>query len=327
VTYIYTLDPELHVHHEQVLVKRGLQLTFLSLGFGLLAWKALLPCYVTIAACYVSQTICAIDRTFFSASMNPLCKLVLASHSPDHLHHTPSPTCPTTILWAVKPYVSHTLRSLWKQPPVSFYRNYASYGGGADILRGYTSKTHDLPSPTILGSLAESIFGYNPQYANVNGAGIILEESMGVGECWRISGGTGHVAINLSEAVFISHIAMDYASPILLSQDDIASAPKNMALWAFLPPADDAEYKMPIRSMNDFKLKKYGRDDFPMASRLLQIINFQYDISKQPTRQIFQVPVRMHFPVRTIVLEITTNEGSDTSCIYWLGIYGSRSIS
>jgi hypothetical protein len=308
-------------------VKRGLQLTFLSLGFVLLAWKAVLPCYVTIAACYVSQAICEIDRTFFSASMNPLCRLVMMSHSADHLHHTLSPTCPTTILWTVKPHISNTLMRLWKQPPVSFNRNYASYGGGADILRGYTSKTHDLPSPSIFGSLTESLFGYNPQYANVNGAGIILEESMGVGECWRISGQTGHAAINLSEAVFVSHIAMDYASPILLSNDDVASAPKNMALWAILPPTDDAEYERPTRSLNDFKLKKYGKDDLPMSSRLLQIIDFQFNISKQPTRQIFQVPVRMHFPTQTIILEITTNEGSDTTCIYWLGIYGSRRIS
>ena len=50
----------------------------------------------------------------------------------------------------------------------------------------YTSGTHGLPPPSIFGSLAESVFGYNPQYANVNGAGIILEESVGVGECWRI---------------------------------------------------------------------------------------------------------------------------------------------
>ncbi len=291
----------------------------------MLAWKDVLPCYVTIAACSVAQAVCEVDRTIFSGSMNPLCNLALLSHSPDYLHHPLSPACPTTILRAVKPYIS----GLWRQPLVPFNRNYALYGGGANILRGYTSKTHDLPSPSILGSLTESIFGYNPQYANVNGAGVILEESMGVGECWRISGGIGHAAINLSEAVFISHIAVDHASPILLSEDDITSAPKNMVLWALLPPTDDAEYhfKMPTRPLHDFKLKKYGKDDLPVSSRLFQIIDFEYSISKQPTRQIFQVPFRMHTPTQTVVLEIKTNEGSDTTCIYWLGIYGSRSIS
>ena len=144
-------------------VKRGLQLVFLSLGFALLAWKAVLPCYVAIGACYVSQVVCKTDRSIFSASMNTLCKLALMSHSPNHL-----------------------LQAL------------PSHGGGANILCGYTSWTHGLPYPSF-GSLSESIFGYNPQYANVKGAGIILEESTGVGECWQISGRIGHIAICLSE--------------------------------------------------------------------------------------------------------------------------------
>jgi hypothetical protein len=177
-----------------------------------------------------------------------------------------------------------------------------------------------------LGFFVESIFGYNPQYANVNGAGVILEESMGIGECWRISGGTGHVAVNLSEAVFVSHIALDHASPTLISEDDIASAPKHMVLWALLPP-NDAEHEH-TRPLDDFKVKKYnGKDDFPESSRLLQIINFQYNVLKQPTRQIFQIPVRMPFPTSVFILEITTNGGSGSTCIYWLGIYGSRTIS
>jgi hypothetical protein len=192
------------------------------------------------------QAICEIDRTIFSASMNPLCKLALLSHTPDSLHHTHHlQTCPTTVLWTVKPYIS---RILMMQTPISFNRNYVAYGGGASILRRYTSKTHDLPPPSIMGSLAESLFGYNPQYADINGGGIILEESMGVGECWRIYGGVGQVAINLSELVFISHIAMDHASPSLLSEDGMASAPKNMAIWALLPPIDNAGYelRMPV---------------------------------------------------------------------------------
>ncbi len=307
----------------QMPTKRGFQFMFLSLGFIFLAWKAVLPCYIAIAACYISQVFCEIDRTFLSASMNPFCKLALLSHTPDNLL---SQTCPTAVLWTIKPYVSHTLMGF--PTPISFNRNYAAYGGGASILRRYTSKTHNLPSPSVLGSLGEAIFGHNPQYANVNGAGIILEENMGVGECWQMSGGVGHVAVNLSEPVFISHIVMDYASPSVLSKDDIASAPKNMALWA-LPPTDNAkhELRMPIRFLNDFKSIKDGKDDLPGSSRALKMIDFQYDILEQPTRQLFPVPIHRHFPTQTIILEIETNGGSDTTCVYWLGVYGQRSVS
>jgi len=188
------------------------------------------------------------------------------------------------------------------------------------------------PPPSIFGSLSESIFGYNLQYANIkyaniNGAGMMLEEDMGVGECWRISGGSGHVAINLSEAVFISHITMDHASPSLLSQEETTSAPKSMALWALLPPADDTEYEPnTIRLLKDLDIKNYSKNNLPVSSRLLQLIDFQYDISKQPTRQTFQVPFHVHFSTQTVFLEIKSNEGSRTTCIYWLGIYGVDTI-
>jgi len=306
-----------------------LRLTLLSLMCALLAWKALLPCYVAIAACYVSQAVCEVDRIIFSSSMNPFCKLGLLSHSPNHLHLTTPQTCPTAVLWAVKPIVSHTLMNLWGQTPVSFNRDYASFGGGAHILRSYTSQTHGLPPPSFLGSLTELIFGYNPRYANINGAGLILEASTEVGECWRISGGTGHVAINLSEPVFISHIAMDYASPSLLSEDDIKSAPKHMALWAPLPSTvlDDMAHELeaPIRSLKDFKCKTCSNDDLPTSSQLSQIIDFEYNILREPTRQIFQTPSQMRFPTQTVILEVKSNGGSHTTCIYWLGIYGSKS--
>ena len=144
----------------QVPTERGFQLMLLSLLVGLtsLAWNAALPL--------------------------------------SGLHHTLlSQTCPISILGFVKPY---NLMGHWRQTPCSFNRNYAAYGEGARVLRRFTSQTHGLPPPSILGSLAESLFGYNPQYANVNGAGIILEESVDVGECWRISGGASWARRNQS---------------------------------------------------------------------------------------------------------------------------------
>ena len=181
----------------------------------------MLPCYVAVAACYVSQIICEVDRTFLSSSLNPLCQLALVAHSPKQLLHTDLETCSTSLLWAVKPNFIRTFGKFWKFTGIAINRNYASLGGGARIIRGYTSQTHNLPSPSLTGSLAQFLFGYNPQYANVQRAGIILEEDTSIGECWCMSGAVGHVAIQLSEAVFISHLSVDYAAPRLLSEEEI----------------------------------------------------------------------------------------------------------
>ena len=90
-------------------------------------------------------------------------------------------TCPSLALWTIQPSILNTFLGLWGWTPVLINQNYASYGAEARV---HTSQTHGLPHPSFLGSLSQSVFGYNPQYADINSAGIFLEEDMGVGECW-----------------------------------------------------------------------------------------------------------------------------------------------
>jgi hypothetical protein len=299
----------------------------MSLGAVLLTCNAIVPCYIAIAACYVSQVICEVDRTFLTSSLTPVCRLASAAHSPEQLFHIHHDTCPTSLLWTVKPSFNRLLGKFWTSTAVAVNRNYASLGGGARIIRGYTSPTHNLPPPSFSGSLIQSLFGYNPQYANVKSAGIVLEEDTSVGECWCLSGASGHVAIQLSEMVFISHISVDYASPRLLSQQDISRAPQNMSLWVLFPLADaERPPNTQMRLVKEFKLKRDRDANFPPASRFIQVLDFQYNIQKPPTRQIFSLPFRMPSPSQTIIMEIKSNEGAPITCLYWLGIHGMRGI-
>jgi len=285
----------------------------------------MLPCYVAIAACYVSQIICEVDRTFLSSSLNPLCQLALVAHSPKQLLHTDLETCSTSLLWAVKPNFIRTFGKFWKFTGIAINRNYASLGGGARIIRGYTSQTHNLPSPSLTGSLAQFLFGYNPQYANVQRAGIILEEDTSIGECWCMSGAVGHVAIQLSEAVFISHLSVDYAAPRLLSEEEIMTATQNMSLWVLLPSSDiEQEPNFQMRPVKGFEFKADQDADFPPGSQFVHALEFQYDIRKPPTRQIFPFQFRMLSPSRTVIVEIKSNEGGAITCLYWLGIHGAK---
>jgi hypothetical protein len=294
-----------------------------SLGVILLVCRPVVPCYVAVAACYISQIICEVDRTFLSSSLNPLCQLALAAHSPEHLFHTDPETCPASFLWAVKPNFILTFGKFWKFTAVAANRNYASLGGGARIVRGYTSQTHDLPPPSLTGALAQLFFGYNPQYTNVQGAGIILEEGTGVGDCWCISGAVGHVTIQLSEAVFISHLSVDSAAPQLLSAEEITSAPQSMSLWVLLPSsAIKHEPHLSTRPTKAFEFKADQDANFPPGSQFAHALEFQYDIRKPPTRQIF--PLQFRSPSQTVIVEIKSNEGGATTCLYWLGIHGAR---
>lgn len=254
-----------------------------------------------------------------------MCRLALAAHSPEQLFHTHSETCPTSLLWAVKPNLVRTFGKIWKYTAISINRNYASLGGGARIIRGYTSKTHNLPSTSLFGFLAQSFLGFNPQYASVKGAGIILEEDTSVGECWCMSGAVGHFAVQLPEAVFISHIALDYPSPELLSEEDVSRAPQNMSLWVLLPLRDARQAPtLQIRPHEEFKFKTDQDADIPPESQFFQALEFKYDVKRPPTRQVFPFPLRMPSPSQTIILEVKSNEGGTATCIYWLGIYGMK---
>jgi hypothetical protein len=247
------------------------------------------------------------------------------AHSPKQIFDTHPETCSTSLLWAVKPNLVRTLGKFWKYTAISINRNYAALGGGARIIRGYTSKTHNLPSPSLYGFLLQSFLGYNPQYADVKGAGIILEEDTSVGECWCMSGAVGHVAIQLSEAVFVSHISFDYASPRLLSEEDVSRAPQNVSLWVLLPLADTRQdTNLQIRLPKEFKFKTDQEVDFPPGSRFIQALEFKYDVKKPPTRQVFPVQFRMTSPSQTVIVEIKSNEGGVATCLYWLGIHGRK---
>jgi hypothetical protein len=295
-----------------------------SLGLFLLALSPIVPCYVAFAACYTSQIICEVDQTFLSSSLNPLCELALVAHSLKQFFHTDLETCPMSLLWALKPNFICTFGRFWKFTAVAINRNYASLGGGSRIICGYTSQTHNLPPPSPIGALVQLLFGYNPQYANVQGTGIMLEEDTSVGECWCMSGAVGHVAIQLLEAVFISHLSLDYAMPRLLSEEEITNAPQNMSLWVLLPLLDVKQDGSQMRPAKEFEFKADQDTDFPPGSQFVHALEFQYDIRKPPTHQIFPFQFRMLSLSQTVILEIKSNEGGATTCLYWLGIYGAK---
>ena len=305
---------------------------FFSFGFALLASSAAVPCYVGIALCYLSQAVCELDRLLFSSSLNPICKLTSMAHSPEQLAQAQDglSTCPTTLLLTVKPRVANILWSLGQQTPVAIDRNFASQGGGANIVRGYTSHTHDVPPPSFIGQAAKYFIGYNPEYANIKGASTILEEDTNVGECWQFSGTAGHVAIQLSEPVFFSHIAIDHASPRLLSEKEMASAPQNVSLWILRPGGPDnvpLQSDLPTRPLKTFKIRK---DVDPIlasgSSLLIRLLDIQYNIRKPPTRQIFSIPFHIQFSSQTVIVEVLSNGGASTTCIYWVGIYGLSAL-
>jgi hypothetical protein len=92
---------------------------------------------------------CEVDRTFLSSSLTLVCRLASAAHSPEQLFHThrenmsdislmDSESWPQSHLWEILDVCSNS-----SQPEL------CSLGGGARIIRGYTSPTQNLPPPSL----------------------------------------------------------------------------------------------------------------------------------------------------------------------------------
>ncbi len=98
-----------------------------------------------------------------------------------------------------------------------------------------------------------------------------------------------------------------------------------MSLWVLLPPsATKQEPNFHLRPAKEFKFKEDQDADFLPGSQFVRALEFHYDIRKPPTRQIFPFQFRALSPSQTVIVEIRSNEGGATTCLYWLGIHGAR---
>ncbi|KAF8887430.1 hypothetical protein CPB84DRAFT_1849837 [Gymnopilus junonius] len=122
--------------------------------------------------------------------------------------------------------------------------NYTSEGAGTTVITEFRSTTHGLIencSPKWWDSSSEIACWM--KNVELNSAAVVLDENMQAGECWEFLGTSGHVALNLSEPIMISHLVIDHASPLALSKAATRRSPRNMSLWVFVD-SSHAENKL-----------------------------------------------------------------------------------
>lgn len=151
--------------------------------------------------------------------------------------------------------------------------NYALAARGARVIGDRTSKTYSGSFLWLFGNVGKP-------------PAIALTEGAELGKCWCFSGGTGMLAVRLSEAVHPTHVGIEHVSHD--KAVNMTSAPRDCEVWCF--------GSGPTR----------------------QIAAFRYEITKAPM-QIF--PVSSGDVCESIELRIVTNHGRRITCLYSFSVF------
>lgn len=200
-------------------------------------------------------------------------------------------------------------------------RNFAAGGDGAMVFIAFTSPTFtpDKPATSVLRTRPPQLL-----------PSTILDDSIAIGRCWEFAGQHGHVGIGLTEKTHIRSISLNHAHASLMTSASVQKAPRVFALWGLYSGEFDSVLPTESRSASHFLLSKSFPPGISANAQFVLLVNSSYDTSSSSTRQIFEVPtfLRDTIPVPTdiVILEISSNWGAPSTCVYSVGIHGEVSL-
>lgn len=306
---------------------------------------------------YLSATIlpyvCLVNHSLFDGSGDTTCNFMLLTQ---HTGIDDDTLSMISLSWIFNVSLPQSLQNKYVQWPwaeeevsvsieqtqpdqLSGMMNFATIESGASIISRYTSPTHGLPPVPWTERLESKIFrsGYYRSHLGTPSPHTIFEDPMKKNECWRTSGKSGHVGIKLNaSAPTITSVVVDYYLPDQLTPSDRQSAPTNMSLWALVK--DNIRNSMlsenyittspsrfsVLKSSNPFFAWNAVWDHREHQEYFVKLTDLVYNISFPASRQIFPVqPLpSVQTPTQIYLLQIKSNEGGNTTCLYSIGLYG-----
>ncbi|KAI0742709.1 hypothetical protein C8Q80DRAFT_1221159 [Daedaleopsis nitida] len=187
-------------------------------------------------------------------------------------------------------------------------RDFALHVGGAKVVSSLTSPSKGVDRRSSAGPVAA------------------LQEDLRPGQCWRIRGSSGQLAVGLPELIHITHVTIDHVPSAFTT--DPNEAPRKMFLWGVIDGKTNlALYRAQEQNARHDHPSDPPHRGPPLSGRHLftLIATFEYDMHTPFHAQTFDVDVSIHqagFYFGIVVLEIVDNWGSDDTCLYRLRIHG-----
>jgi hypothetical protein len=193
--------------------------------------------------------------------------------------------------------------------------NHVSAAHAAQVLFPFTTphKNRGWKS-AIQKSLMRS-----PNSIAENSPALVLNEKLGVGDCWEFSGSRGHLGLSLSQNTTVSAFSLDYPHPDSALATSIGKAPRTVVFWALFPSATPS--KDPSRPISHFLHATSLPPNTHMTDRFFALYNGTFNPTLLPTRQYFPLTPPIGVMAQIIVVEVLSNWGSSSTCVYYVGIH------
>ncbi|KAF9442854.1 hypothetical protein P691DRAFT_680681, partial [Macrolepiota fuliginosa MF-IS2] len=138
----------------------------------------------------------------------------------------------------------------------------------------------------------------------------------------------GQLGIRLSEETCIASLSVNHAHRRSLSPVAAGKAPRMFALWGLYPHASQLPVDITVQPVSEFIVSSPLPGEISSGDVFVMLINGTYDLLSVGTRQYFNVPPSIQSllpdPIGVVVLEISENWGSNTTCLYNIGIHAEK---
>ncbi|KAI1783091.1 UNC-like C-terminal-domain-containing protein [Ganoderma leucocontextum] len=220
-----------------------------------------------------------------------------------------SPNRPSDLDPTVKAYIDRAVNRVLRDPVGR--RDFALLADGAIVLPELTK----LVTPKGVTDLPS---GSCPDAA--------LNDDMRIGNCWLVSGSAVQLGLRLSNMIHPTHVSIDHI-PFEIATD-IGRAPCSMLLWGGVDGETNQAHLRNLEPSHHVHARHARGRTGPKATRGYDFVllgSFEYDIRASSHVQTFTLEPEfaeagMYFGV--VVLEITSNWGADSTCLYRFRIHG-----
>lgn len=154
----------------------------------------------------------------------------------------------------------------------------------------------------------------------------VLNEDIRVGSCWRMPNAVGQVGISIPMTIHPTNITVDHIPKEIAS--DIGQAPREMVLWGVMDGSANTErYDDHFAELWPIaKVHQRSTPTLTMGQRFIPVAKFTYDIHGPLPIQTFPVHQEVlasGLDFGVFVLEVLSNWGSDSTCLYRVRLHGT----
>lgn len=188
--------------------------------------------------------------------------------------------------------------------------DFALQADGAGVLLELTTPAHDHHSRMLVEK-------HPPPNAS-------LIDDLRIGRCWALAGGEGQLGVKLSKMIYPTHVTIEYSPEGFATHRN--QAPRSMVLWGAVDGTSNQD-RLRTTGPNPTLIATISRSSPPLTHGhpFVPLALFEYDIHARSHVQTFSLDpyvLRSGIDVGVVILQVTSNWGGDSTCIYRVRVHG-----